>query len=101
MAGDGKALSEDKLAMLQDAREVAEEARQKAEAEAARLEVERTPLLLEIRATKDDMSSLHSQAGMDKEAMEEDYQKALELIFDMATNVVCSNTSSVETSQRF
>ena len=27
------------------------------------------------------MSSLHSQAGKDKEAMEEDYQKALELIF--------------------
>ena len=27
------------------------------------------------------MSSLHSQAGKDKDAMEEDYQKALELIF--------------------
>ena len=27
------------------------------------------------------MSSLYSQAGKDKEAMEEDYQKALELIF--------------------
>ena len=27
------------------------------------------------------MSSLHSQVGKDKEAMEEDYQKALELIF--------------------
>ena len=27
------------------------------------------------------MSSLHSQAGKDKEAMEVDYQKALELIF--------------------
>ena len=27
------------------------------------------------------MSSLQSQAGKDKEAMEEDYQKALELIF--------------------
>ena len=27
------------------------------------------------------MSSLHSLAGKDKEAMEEDYQKALKLIF--------------------
>ena len=27
------------------------------------------------------MSSLHSQVGKDEEAMEEDYQKALELIF--------------------
>ena len=27
------------------------------------------------------MSSLHSQVGKDKEAMEKDYQKALELIF--------------------
>ena len=27
------------------------------------------------------MSSLHSQAGKDKESIEEDYQKALEMIF--------------------
>ena len=54
---------------------------QKIEAEAARLEVERTSLLLEIRTAKDEVSSLYSQAGKDKEAIEEDYQKALELIF--------------------
>ena len=30
---------------------------------------------------KDEVSSLQSQAGKDKEAMEEDYQKALEVIF--------------------
>ena len=29
----------------------------------------------------DEVSSLHSQADKDKEAMEEDYQKALKLIF--------------------
>ena len=37
--------------------------------------------MMEIEATKDEVSSLHSQAGKDKEAMEENYQKALELIF--------------------
>ena len=30
---------------------------------------------------KDEVSSFYSQAGKEKEAMEEDYQKALELIF--------------------
>ena len=31
--------------------------------------------------TKNEVSFLHSQAGKEKEAMEDDYQKALELIF--------------------
>ena len=43
--------------------------------------MEWTSLLLELGAAKDEASSLHSQVGKDKEAMEEDYQKALELIF--------------------
>ena len=50
-----------------------EEAKCKAEAKTDILDVERTSLLLEIRATKDDVCSLQSQAGKDKEAMEEDY----------------------------
>ena len=66
-AGDAKALTEDKLARVKDALVVAEEAR--------------TSLLLDIKAARDEVSSLYSQAGKDKEAMEEDYQKALELIF--------------------
>ena len=45
------------------------------------MEVERASLLLELEATKDEVSSLHSQASRDKEAMEEEYQKALEVIF--------------------
>ena len=60
---------------------VAEEAKRKAEAETFRLEVERKSLLLELGAAKDEVSFLHSQVGKDKEAMEEDYQKALKLIF--------------------
>ena len=58
-----------------------EEARCRAEAEVASLEVKQTSILLEVGATKDEVSSLQSQAGKDKAAMEEDYQKALELIF--------------------
>ena len=61
------------LTKAQDALAVVEEARCKAEAEATRLEVERTSLLLEIRAAKDEVSSLHSQAGKDKESIQEDY----------------------------
>ena len=51
------------------------------EAETARLEVEWTSLLLELRATKDEVSSLHSQVGRDKQAIKEKYHKALEVIF--------------------
>ena len=60
---------------------VAKEAKRKAEAKTAQLEVERMSLLIELGAAKDEVSSLHSQARKDKEAKEEDYQKALELIF--------------------
>ena len=45
------------------------------------MEVERISLLLELGVTKDKVSSLHSQVGKDKEAMEEEYQKALKVIF--------------------
>ena len=79
--GDSKARAEDDLTRVQEALSIAEEARRKAEAETSRPEVERTSLLLELRAAKDEVSSLHSQASKDKEAVEEDYQKTMELIF--------------------
>ena len=72
VAGDAKALEENKMARVQDALAAAEEARRKVETKAAFREVERTSLFLEIGTTK---------VGKDKEAMEEDYHKALELIF--------------------
>ena len=64
-----------------DAKARMEEAIRKAEAETARLEIKWMSLLLEIGAAKDEVSSLQPQASEDKEAMEEDYQKALEVIF--------------------
>ena len=60
---------------------MAEKARRKAESEAARLKFDRTSLLLELGPAKDELSSFQSQVGKDKEAMEEEYQKALEVIF--------------------
>ena len=69
------------MARVQDALAITVKARCKAEAMAACLEVERISLLLEIGEAKDEVSSLHSQVRKDKEAMDKDYQKALELIF--------------------
>ena len=80
-AGEAKARVEDDLARVQEALAVAEKATRKAKAETSRLEVEKTSLFLELKLAKDEVSSLHSQAGKDKKAMDEDYQKALELIF--------------------
>ena len=67
------ARAEENLTRVQETFAAMEEGKRKAEAETALLEVERTSLLLELRATKDEMSSLHSQASRDKEAMEEEY----------------------------
>ena len=58
-----------------------EEAKRKAEVETAHLEVEWMSLLLEIEAVKHEVSSLQSQSSKVKEAMGEDYQKAMEVIF--------------------
>ena len=69
-----KARVKDDLVKVQEALAVAKEARSKAEAKTSHLKVERTSLLLELEAAKDEVSSLYSQAGKDKEGMEEDYQ---------------------------
>ena len=79
--GDAKARVEDELARVLDALAAAEEDGHKSVAEIAHLVVERTSLLLELEASKDEVYSLHSQVGKDNEAIEEDYQKALEQIF--------------------
>ena len=71
MKGD-LARVQDALAVMEEVGAVVEEATRR-KVEAASLEVERTSLLLEIRVTKDKISSFHSQAKKDKEVMEEDY----------------------------
>ena len=79
--GDAKARIEDDLARVLDALAAVEEGGHRSEAKIARLTVEQTSLLLKLKASKDEVSSLHSQEGKDKEAMKEGYQKALEMIF--------------------
>ena len=79
--GEAKAREGDDLAKMRDALAATKEDRQGLEDEVARLTVERMLLLLELETSRDEMSTLHSQAGKDKEAMVENYQKALEQIF--------------------
>ena len=88
MGGEAKAwVDEDQvrvqgaLAVTEEAKAVVVEARRKAEVKATRLEVDWMSLLLDLGMTKDEVSSLQSQANKDKEAMEEEYQKTLEVIF--------------------
>ena len=71
--GDAKARVEDDLARVLDALVAAKEDKRGSEAGITCLAVERMSLLLELQASKDEVSSLHSQASKDKEAMEEDY----------------------------
>ena len=78
---DARARVEEDLARVQESLPATEEGRSKADAETACLEVKRTSLLLKLGATKYAVSSFCSQAGRDKEAMEEEYKKALEVIF--------------------
>ena len=72
-AGEAKARAGDGLAMMRDALAAAEEDRRGLEAEVARLTVERTLLLLKLETSRDEVLTLHSQVGKDKEAMVEDY----------------------------
>ena len=79
--GFAKARAEDDLARVQEALVIAKESMCKVEAKVSTLEVEWTLLLLDVGATKDEVSSLQFRASKDKVAMEEDYEKALEIIF--------------------
>ena len=58
--GDARARVEEDLVRVQVALSAAEEGMLKAEAKIACLEVEWTSLLLDLKATKDEVSSLHS-----------------------------------------
>ena len=68
-----KARAKDDLTRVRDALAATEEDGRGLEAEFARLTVERTSLLLELDASRDEVSALHSQASKDKEVVVEDY----------------------------
>ena len=80
-ADEAKERVEDELTRARDALAATKEDRRGLEAEVARLSVERMSLLLELEASRDEVSALHSQADKDKESMVEYYQTALEHIF--------------------
>ena len=71
-ASDAKERVKDDLTTTLYALVTTKEDGRKLEAEVTRLTIERTSLLLELEAFKDEVSSLHSQVGKDKEAMKED-----------------------------
>ena len=71
--GDAKARVEDDLSRARDALKTAEEEGRMLGAEVSCLSIERMTLLLELGASKDEVSFLHSQVDKDKEALEEDY----------------------------
>ena len=81
IARDAKARVEDDLTKAFNALAAAEEGGRRSKVEISRLEAERTSLLLELEASKGEVSSLHAQASKDKEDMTKNYQKALDLIF--------------------
>ena len=87
-AGDVKARVEVNLTKALNYLAAAEEGGGRSEAEVARLEVEfarveaeRESLLLELEASKCEVSSLHARASKDRKDMVEDYQGSLDLIF--------------------
>ena len=69
VAGYAKARAEDDMTRARDALAAIEEDRPRLEVEVTCLVAERTSLLLELEASKDEVSSFHSQEGKDKESL--------------------------------
>ena len=87
-AGDAKARVKvdmtkalNSLATIEKGEHMSEAEIARLEAQLARIEVEQVSLLLELKASKGDVHSLHAQAKKDREDMVKDYQGSLELIF--------------------
>ena len=80
-AGDAKVRVEDDITKALNYLATTEDGGRRSKAKIARLVAERALLLLELEASKGEVSSLHPRAGRDMEAMVKGYQKALELIF--------------------
>ena len=86
--GDAKAMVEVDMSKALNSLATKEEGGRRLEAEIAylkteltRIEVEGMSLLLELEASKGEVSSLHARASKDREDMVKDCQVSLELIF--------------------
>ena len=87
-AGDAQARVEidltkglNSLATAEEGRPSLEGVIARLEADLAHIEAERPPLLLELKASKGEVSSLHARAKKDRKDMVKDYQGSLEVIF--------------------
>ena len=69
------------LAAAEEGERMSEAEITRLEAEFSHVEVEQASLLLELKGSKSELSSLHARASKDSEYMEEDYQGSLDLIF--------------------
>ena len=105
-ARDAKARVEVDLTKALNSLAVAEEGRRRSEAEItrlgvefARVEVERESLLLELEASKRDVSSLHAWASKDREDMGRITMGLWTLFLLMAMGVAHSRTTSVGIGQ--
>ena len=79
---DARKKGESELTGVQHALAASEEARQKAEDEASRLENERVSLLLELGASKDELTEVRAEASKEKKAMEKAFDASFDVIFN-------------------
>ena len=106
--GDAKTMVDVDLTKALNSLAVAEEGecRSKAkitrlEAKFANMEAEQNLLLLELKASKREVSSLHARASKDMEDMAEDYHGSLDLIFAysyrccMLKNNICKDRPNI------
>ena len=73
---------ESKLDLVQQALAASGEACQTAEEEASRLTDERVSLLVELGASKDELSAFRAEVSKEKKALEAKYDAGLEVIFN-------------------
>ena len=79
---DAQQKGEFELTGVQHALAASEEARQKAEDEVSRLVDERVSLLLELRASKDELSAFRAKASKERKALEEAFDAGFDSIFN-------------------
>ena len=73
---------ESKLDKAQQALAASGEAWRKAEEEASHLKDERVSLLVELRASKDELSAFRAEASKEKKALEAEFDAGFEVIFN-------------------
>ena len=87
-------MGESVLTGVQHALIASEEARRKAEDEASRLEDERVSLLLELGASKDELTGVRAEASKERKALEEAFDVGFDVIFNYSYSC-CAFTHNI------